>query len=396
MSTTRTTGGAVAIFHDRGRRRPRCPRRCRGWVSVVTGLSLLLTACGFPGAVRPTVKVGLVAPFEGRYRYVGYDVFYAVQLALLEVNQEGGVGGLGVELVAYDDGADAEMAVEQARKLVVDPDVVVAMGHFREETTAAAAGTYGDMGVPLVAALPLNYQLRRDGEPIYLVGPPTRRVADALLERALELAPQGDIAIVGDGGLLEQALLDIAGEGGGEQFVTITVDREGWDRDVLIREPVVLVCLLDPVAAGEVVVTLREEGWTGHVLGGPRLAAGDFVAVAGEAAVGATFVTPWAFPMDVDGGDEFAEAYQQVAQGSEPGPLALSAYGATWALLDALEQAAADGRVSRQGLSAALSAPDQTGTLDEPMVEEGRSRTDWAVYWYRIGADGVPALLAEH
>ncbi|HIE37729.1 MAG TPA: hypothetical protein EYP77_01440, partial [Anaerolineae bacterium] len=43
---------------------------------------LLLTACQVPGVVHPTVKIGLVAPFEGRYRYVGYDLFPAVRLAL--------------------------------------------------------------------------------------------------------------------------------------------------------------------------------------------------------------------------------------------------------------------------------------------------------------------------
>ncbi len=381
---------------DRARRLPGRLRRGSWWAPVAASLGLLLTACAFPGTVRPTVKVGLVAPFEGRYRYVGYDVFYAVQLALLEVNQEGGVGGRGVELVAYDDGADRDMAVEQARKVSVDPEVVAAIGHFREETTAAAAATYAEKGVPLVAALPLNYRLERDGETIYLVGPPTARLADALLERVLRLAPEGDVVIVGDGGLLEQALLGVPGEGGGEGYLTIATDREGWDRDVLIREPAVLVCLLDPVAAAELVVMLREEGWAGYVVGGPRLSAGDFVAVAGEAAVGATFVTPWAFPADVDGGDQFAAAYRGVSRGAEPGPLALSAYVATWALLEALEQAIAEGRVTREGVSAALSAAEQSGKLDRPMAKEGPTRDEWKVYWYRIGSDGVPVLLAEH
>ena len=394
MSITRTTGGAVAVFRDRGRRRPRRPRRGRGWVAAATGLSILLTACRFPGAVRPTVKVGLVAPFEGRHRYVGYDVFYAVQLALLEVNQEGGVGGLGVELVAYDDGADPEMAVEQAQKLAVDPDVVVALGHFREDTTVAAAGTYEETGLPLVAALALNYQVKRDGEPVYLAGPPTRRLAEALLERALDLAPAGDIIVVADGGVLEQALLDVA-EDGGVRPVTITTDREGWVRDVLMGEPVVLVCLLDPVPAAEMLITLRREGWAGHVLGGPRLSAGDFLAVAGEVALGATFVTPWAFPADVDGGQQFAEAYRQVSQGAEPGPWALSAYVATWALLEGLDHAATDGLPSRQRVSAALSAAERSGTLDRWRVGEGPPASDWAVYWYQIGPDGVPVLLAE-
>ena len=108
---------------------------------MVCGVScfLLLSSCSFPGTVRPTIKIGLVAPFEGRYRYVGYDVIYAARLAVRQVNEAGGVGGYSVELVAYDDAAEAALAVGQARKLAVDPDVVAVIGHFRAEPTAAAA-----------------------------------------------------------------------------------------------------------------------------------------------------------------------------------------------------------------------------------------------------------------
>jgi len=114
--------------------------RCRNLASCLLLLAscfLFLTSCSsplarFPGTVRPTVKIGLVAPFEGRYRYIGYEVIYGVRLALREANHAGGVGGYNVELVAYDDGADPTMASEQARKLAVDPEVVTAIGHFRE------------------------------------------------------------------------------------------------------------------------------------------------------------------------------------------------------------------------------------------------------------------------
>ena len=37
---------------------------------------------------RPVVKIGLVAPFEGRYRALGYEVLYAVKWAIGEQGQK--------------------------------------------------------------------------------------------------------------------------------------------------------------------------------------------------------------------------------------------------------------------------------------------------------------------
>ena len=91
-----------------------------GWMSA-----LLVTACAFPGAVKPTVKLGLSAPFEGLYRGLGYEVLHAVQLAVRERNAAGGVDQrFLVEVVALNDYDEADRAVEQARKMTVDPGVL--------------------------------------------------------------------------------------------------------------------------------------------------------------------------------------------------------------------------------------------------------------------------------
>lgn len=100
---------------------------------------------------RPVLKIGLVAPFEGRYRDVGYEVVFAVRLAVREINAAGGVGGYSVELVALDDSGDEQMAVEQARKLQTDASVIAVIGHWRENTTLAAAPEYERAGIPLIA-----------------------------------------------------------------------------------------------------------------------------------------------------------------------------------------------------------------------------------------------------
>lgn len=109
----------------------------------------LITGCA---SVDPVVKIGLVAPFEGRYRAIGYDAIYSARLAVREINQAGGIGGHRVALVALDDRGDEEFARTAAASLAIDPGVVAVVGHYLPETTAAAESVYGDHGLALLAA----------------------------------------------------------------------------------------------------------------------------------------------------------------------------------------------------------------------------------------------------
>jgi len=338
---------------------------------------MLLAACHVPGAVRPTVKIGLVAPFEGRYRYVGYDLFPAVRLAVREVNQDGGIGAgtkaspYFVELVAYDDGGDPAMAAQQARKLTVDPDVVVAIGHFREETTRTALPVYTVAGIPLVAPAVFDPGLETNGGTAFRPGPDAAALAVALLE-GVEAG-----ALITQGGPLGQAVEAAAGREGVQLAPVITPDQGGWLEAVLEVDPPVILCDADPVTAGEVVAALRAAGWSGEFRGGPELAAADFVAVGRDAAEGAMFVTPWPLP-DGEGIDPaFADAYREVSGGMPPGPLALPVYETTRRVLDALAlDIAAHNAPSRAGMVSALRSiwertPD---TLYRYRIEGGRAQ----------------------
>jgi ABC-type branched-subunit amino acid transport system substrate-binding protein len=115
-----------------------------GFVLIVA----LLAACSFPGSVKPTVKVGLSAPFEGLHRDLGYEVLHAVRLAVRQRNAMGGVGERYlVEFVALNDFGEAEAAVEQARKMAVDPGVLGVLGGLSSEAAQAAAPEYARQGL---------------------------------------------------------------------------------------------------------------------------------------------------------------------------------------------------------------------------------------------------------
>jgi len=109
---------------------------------------ILLSACAAP---RPTVKIALVAPFEGRLRRVGYDAFPAMRLAIREQIAAGGVGGAHVTFVAYNDDGDPQAAARIARNVARDPEVVAVIGHFVPSTTLAALAVYTSAGLPVLA-----------------------------------------------------------------------------------------------------------------------------------------------------------------------------------------------------------------------------------------------------
>lgn len=126
--------------------------RCRWPALLLASCIVLLASCSFPGSVQPTVKIGLSAPFEGRYRDLGYEVLYAVRLAVQQRNEAGGVDGRYlVEFVALNDFDEPDEAVIQARKMAVDPDVLGVLGGGSPETVRAAAPAYERQGLAFLS-----------------------------------------------------------------------------------------------------------------------------------------------------------------------------------------------------------------------------------------------------
>ena len=122
----------------------------RYFLRVPLLLSFLLVCLSSCASVMPVVKIGLVAPFEGRHRAIGYDAIYAARLAVRQANAAG--HDYRVALVALDDRGDPDLATQTTAGLVVDPGVVAVVGHYLPETTAAAADLYLEHSLSLVPA----------------------------------------------------------------------------------------------------------------------------------------------------------------------------------------------------------------------------------------------------
>ncbi len=87
-------------------------------IAALLTLLLLLAGCGTPATMY---RIALLGPFEGRYREVGYDAYYAARLALHDDS------GTETELLALDDGGSPQSARDRAAALALDPRVRVVL-----------------------------------------------------------------------------------------------------------------------------------------------------------------------------------------------------------------------------------------------------------------------------
>ncbi|MFN2282793.1 MAG: ABC transporter substrate-binding protein, partial [Anaerolineae bacterium] len=317
--------------------------------------SFTLTAC-FPPALPHVIKIGLVAPFEGRYRYVGYDAIYAARLAVREINAAGGAGGWSLELVAYDDRADSELADTTARNLVIDPDVVAVIGHYRQASTDAASAVYAEAKLPLLAVgawltpvgTPTGAPTMGESSraPIWHMLPPPEQVATAMVAAAdlssLTSPPAGRIegGEVWGNGPLSRAL---------DAALQISLASQS------VNSSAIIFSTLSPLESATRLVEARASGWIGPFIGGWDIAAPDFMAVAGTVGEGALFVTPYPLPHDLPGLETWDAAYRAVGPHvPDPGIYALPTYEAVYALADVIAAAVESGeRPSRASVAVA-------------------------------------------
>ncbi len=311
-------------------RSPRRPVSLGAWLLLAIIAAAALSAC-LPVA-RPLIKIALVAPFEGRYRAVGYEVLNAVRLAVREANAAGGAGGYSLALMAYDDGGDAGQAIEQARKAATDPDVLGVIGHWRSATTAAAAPTYAETGLPLLAPNPESADLPAA---IYRLG------LSAAAERAAVPPDAHQCPAPCD------ALDDLT-----------------W------------------------LLALRAQSPAAARYGPPLWGQAQFLALAGPAAEGAFFLT--AAPSPADSPDPgFAARYTAISNGVLPRADAVLAYDAARLLIQAIADSASDELTpDRTGVATALDAisfDGLSGLITFDAQRQWASPKAW-VYQWQAGA----------
>jgi ABC-type branched-subunit amino acid transport system substrate-binding protein len=119
-----------------------------GGVLLATGVSHRLAAAQATPAAGEPIVVGLLAPVTGVFADFGDLMTKATDLAVQQVNAEGGILGRPLTVIAEDDQGDPAIATERARKLLVQDNVDILMGTVSSATTLAVLPLVNQAGKP--------------------------------------------------------------------------------------------------------------------------------------------------------------------------------------------------------------------------------------------------------
>lgn len=178
---------------------------------------LFLAACT---PVRPIVKIGLIAPFEGLYRESGYAALAAMRQAIDECTP----ATLEVIPVALDDSGDPAQAQRAAQKLLVDPAVDAIIGPLLLDA------------VPAVTAVM------------------TKATEIPWLIPAL-VAPEGGFASLQTSDWLEAQVELVARESSAPRILLLGLPSD-WELPLNTATPVLRIDDLETIAAGDAILWL--------------------------------------------------------------------------------------------------------------------------------------------
>lgn len=298
----------------------------------------LLSSCAVGlRSTRPVVKIGLVAPFEGLHRHLGYDVLYAVKLAVRERNAAGGVSGHEVELVALDDSNDPAQAPLQARKMIVDSDVMGVIGHFSDEAALAALEEYHRAGLALITLVAADAVTEQGYPEVFRLHARNDLLGAEAARYVVEELGMHRLAVLRGSDDLADAFIQTVELLGATVVLDAATDVTFHGSRFTSAE---LIFFSGGAAeGGEVIAQARGVGVDAIFMGGSGLDSPQLGQIGGEAVRGTLYIT--AAPR-INGGArfsaDFVAGYRALA-GCLPGSQAILAYDATSVLLEALARA---------------------------------------------------------
>jgi branched-chain amino acid transport system substrate-binding protein len=367
--------------------------RRRRAIALVAGVGVVAGAVALGAvAMRPAQalppgpwKIGLDLPLSGRDEDLGRGIAQAVELALDEVNEQGGIGGARFEIDARDHGADNEFgfSVDQgaanAAALVADPRVVAMIGptgSFVAERQipitneaglfqCSPATTFPGLTKPRFGALDLRHA-RPDQVSYVRLAPSDDIQAYALASFAFRDLGLSNLLVIDDADLgrgfadeVSEAYVELGGD------ISRRTLNPGADPttvlDLVLDDPEppdgIVFGGFVPTGAADVRLALVDAGygsipflsWDG-LLDGSGAEPGSYLEAAGPSAVG-TYVSHASMaPPKFSFTDQYRSSF-----GAEPHEYAVAAYGCAEVILQTL-RAVADEGASADALREAVRA----------------------------------------
>ena len=349
-------------------------------VLVVVMMGSFLIGCSNEGSVDgDTIKVGLNYELSGNAASYGTDLSDGVEMALAEVNANGGVLGKQIEVVKMDNTSDSAEAANISTRLITRENVVTILGPATSGNTKGAIPVSTQNQVPLVSASATADDVTVDSNGNVRAYVFKTCFSDSYQGVTMANFAYDDIGFTNAAILVENTSDYSVGIGNSfrEEFSSLggaVVAEEAYQsketdfRAVLTNiraaNPDVLLVPGYYEEVGLIIRQARELGIDVPILGGDGYDSPDILDLAGPEALNDVYYTNHYSPMDTSQEVvEFREAFNEKFN-KEPGAFHALGYDLGYFFADAVERA---GEVSpekiKYAMAATLDFAGITGTL---------------------------------
>jgi len=302
------------------------------------------TAMAISGVAQAeTLRIALAGPATGPVAQYGDMQKIGAMAAIDYINAHGGIDGMELEGVVYDDACDPKQAVAVANKIVND-GIQHVVGHLCSSSTEPASDIYEEEGVLMITAASTSPSITEKGyEMIFrTIGLDSLQGSLAAEYIAGTVKPER-IAIIHDkqqyGEGLASTVRDQLAAAGIEPVMFEGVTAGDKDFSALIAK--LQKADVDFVYYGgyhpELGLILRqsaEKGFKAQFMGPEGVVNSDLAKIAGEATEGVLATAPKSFDQNPENADRVAAIKEQ---GQDPtGPFVFPAYSAVQIMADTI------------------------------------------------------------
>lgn len=336
-------------------------------------VTALLAGCGqqaaAPKPAEPAkpqwpekIFISMAGPLTGDAANMGEMMKNGATLAVEEINAAGGIKGAKIEIVIFDDKADAKEAAVVAQKIAGDTRFVANIGHLYSSCTMAALPIYDSANLATISSSSSAPHVSQQGfKNFYRTIPHDQMQGPEMINQAIATFKAKKIAIIYANDDYGRGLLAAAeGEAQKRKAEVELVAKETYvpmtDKDftpqltkVRKANPDAILILGTYVEAGPIVRQMRSLGMKQVVMGAAGVQSSSFIELAGKSAEGAYVIGYWDPSNPSEQTQKFVKNFQ-AKFGKVPEEYAGYAYDIPYLIKQAIEKVGLDRAKVRDAL----------------------------------------------
>jgi len=132
---------------------------------LLAAAGMALTLCAHPAAAAPakSIKIATQSPLSGDQSAVGVDIKRGAEMALEQLGKPLADLGFKVELAPFDDQANPDTGVANAKRIVSDPVILAIVGHYNSGVQIPSSEVYHTSGLANVSPANTNPKVTTRG-----------------------------------------------------------------------------------------------------------------------------------------------------------------------------------------------------------------------------------------